>query len=188
MTGCHVLALDLVRNWSFENVIAPESSIKVNGRPPEMVFKKTYNRPNSLHIHRRRPSILIDMDIPSESSSRAESPTRRNFISPIPEDSIPSPPLSPTSDQRQFNGFGSLLRSAKRVSRVAEFDLSSFGDFSSPTQPAPASEEKIIQGKATKSSPQEVEVSKSSKLAGVGSLMAPKSAVNVPEFDMDNFF
>jgi hypothetical protein len=79
--------------------------------------------------------------------------------------------------QRQASGFGNLLKSAKKVSRVAEFDLSSFGDFSS-----------LPEEIKYESPSQEEHFDKSTKSTGVGSLMTPKNAVKVPEFDMNNFF
>jgi hypothetical protein len=123
------------------------------------------------------------MDLSSDPPSRSDSPIWLRAPSPIPEDSVledsvtVSPPLSLTM-QRQTSGFGDLLKSAKLVSRVAEFDLSSFGDFSTPQ----------LEGPKYKPPLQEEQTHKPAKPIGVGNLMAPKNAVNVPEFDMNNFF
>lgn len=90
--------------------------------------------------------------------------------------------------QRQTSVFGTLLKSAKKVSRVAEFDMSNFGDFSVPARttaliPTPERLNNSDSSKQKDEAPP-----KDTKPKGIGSLMAPKKTVDVPEFDMNSFF
>ena len=102
-TGCHVLALDLVRSWPF----AKPSDTRT--RP--LVSHRLSTSPTSAHrilAHRRRSSILVDIQLPSEVHSRAPSP------------------ISSTSPARQE--VTSLIKQAKKEAvSVPEFDASAFG-------------------------------------------------------------
>lgn len=193
--GCHVLALDLVKNWTFttpEDLLPSQPPVQLNGQLPHLEPAPQTQRPPLAAHHHRRPSILIDMDLSSEPASRTDDPSQLRLPSPIPENGTLSPPQSPTLMQRQTSGFGTLLKSAKKVSRVAEFDMSSFGDFSLSASPAPSSPAPtpLPDHNTSPSPPKQKDEAppKDVKPKGIGSLMAPKKTVDVPEFDMNSFF
>ncbi|KAF7339596.1 WD repeat protein [Mycena sanguinolenta] len=76
--GCQVLALDLVRSWTFDRpsmVQRPASPPPKETAPPSPTISR---RPKFAlgPVMRRRSSIAIDMDIPSFPPTRASSPTR----------------------------------------------------------------------------------------------------------------
>jgi len=129
--GCHALALDLVKHWSFdrpalssERFAAPPSPSRatvearnehVSARPP---------RPSYLN---RRRSLIIDMDIPSLPPSRTNtppaSPRREVAASSQPTVSTPTPD---TDSIARKAGLGNLMKSAKRDVQVPEFDMDAF--------------------------------------------------------------
>ncbi|KAL1677484.1 RAVE protein 1 C terminal-domain-containing protein [Schizophyllum commune] len=118
--GCHILALDLVRSWSFERPAAPIRAI--NGadefKPPASPVAQRSHFHHTLH--HRRSSMIIDMDIPS--SSPSPSP---DVPTPIPEE----PEKKPEADgdlQARKAGLGSLMQTAKKDVTVPEFDINSF--------------------------------------------------------------
>ncbi|KAI5897900.1 uncharacterized protein SCHCODRAFT_02565349 [Schizophyllum commune H4-8] len=118
--GCHILALDLVRSWSFERPAAPVRA--TNGtdefKPPTSPVTQRSHFHHTLH--HRRSSMIIDMDIPS--SSPSPSP---DVPTPIPEE----PAKKPEADgdlQARKAGLGSLMQTAKKDVTVPEFDINSF--------------------------------------------------------------
>lgn len=125
LAGCHALALDLVRSWSFERPSTAMHEI----RPSAMDEGKKIAAPIPSRplfplepALRRRSSILIDMDIPSlpptrKGSPEKELPLKPHVIEPIQEES--------DLYARQA-GLGKLMKSAKRDVQVPEFDMNAF--------------------------------------------------------------
>jgi hypothetical protein len=120
-----MLALDLVRSWSFERPSAPELfPSTIYAAPPS----PTRERHTSLFA--RQPSVYIDMDLPSAGTTHA-APTRPG--SPTQQVAVPSL-LDPDRDVTQIEedaiarkaGIGSLMKSAKRDVQVPEFDMGAF--------------------------------------------------------------
>lgn len=112
--GCHALALDLVRTWSFER---PTAISRVDVKlPPSPQFSR-----RSLTVHpflRRASSILIDIDVDIHTPSGQNTPR-------------------PTHQQAQGKegepdrlarkaGLGSLIKSAKHDVQLPEFDINAF--------------------------------------------------------------
>lgn len=126
--GCHVLALNLMKTWEFDRPTSVTrgplfgQTVVTNGgldgptsptrREPDILIKPA---------HRRRTSIMIDMDIKSNPPTRAPSPKRK----PLPglkEDSLAA---EEDSTARQ-KGIGRLFSSAKQDTVVPEFNMDSF--------------------------------------------------------------
>jgi hypothetical protein len=118
-----VLALDLVHSWSFERPsIVRERPLNgsASSELPLSPRRLTFSLQSAI---RRRNSILIDMDIPSEPPTRHASP-ERGMPPTIPED---SEPVAKEGDLfARKAGLGSLMKSAKQDVKVPEFDLSAF--------------------------------------------------------------
>ena len=123
--GCHGLALDLVRSWSFDR----PSTISRDTTRPTMPPSPTASRFALEPALRRRASIMIDMDVETAPPTRRPSPTRElspvREITPIAE----TPKLqAPDGDLVQRKaGIGSLMKAAKQNVQVAEFDMGAFG-------------------------------------------------------------
>ncbi|KAJ7596877.1 RAVE protein 1 C terminal-domain-containing protein [Mycena floridula] len=124
--GCHALALDLVRTWSFErpSILIPSTSSTSNNQveetPPSPVVPR---RPllGMQHI-RRRSSMVIDMDIPSLPPTRPASPLADSRPAVIKEE-----PESQEGDLfARKAGLGSLMKTAKQDVKIAEFDMNAF--------------------------------------------------------------
>ncbi|KAF9270044.1 WD repeat-containing protein [Marasmius fiardii PR-910] len=116
--GCHVLALDLVRSWSFEYPVLHEKEQSVNDSPRPS--SPSTSRKSIFSLHRRRSSMMIDMDIPSFPPTRKASPERKP--TPIPEE-----PIKNESDLfARRAGLGSLMQSAKQDVKVPDFDMNAF--------------------------------------------------------------
>ncbi|KAJ3916631.1 RAVE protein 1 C terminal-domain-containing protein [Lentinula edodes] len=130
--GCHILALDLVQSWSFDRPTAlprpsprngdRNSSSSPNYNGVATTHRSTYSLAPSL---RRQSSIMIDMDIPSIPPTRAVSPegkSRSLKTSSIQEEHAP--------DEGDLvakkAGLGSLMKSAKQVAQVPDFDMGAF--------------------------------------------------------------
>ncbi|KAF9479728.1 hypothetical protein BDN70DRAFT_906163 [Pholiota conissans] len=122
--GCHVLALDLVRSWSFERPSTAMHEVR-----PSIADEATpFATPIPTHplfplepALRRRSSILIDMDISSLPPTRKASPDKSLSLQ------HPIEPIQEESDlyARQA-GLGKLMKSAKRDVQVPEFDMNAF--------------------------------------------------------------
>ncbi|KAJ7487439.1 RAVE protein 1 C terminal-domain-containing protein [Mycena galericulata] len=123
--GCQVLALDLVRSWSFDQPSIQRQSIR-----PTMDKTTTTPGANTLRrptfslgsAMRRQSSIIIDMDIPSLPPTRSTSPVSAQRIPVIAEE--------PANEQGDLiarkAGLGNLMKSAKQNVKVPEFDLNAF--------------------------------------------------------------
>lgn len=116
--GCHALALDLVRSWSFER---PSISVPAPTEHPPTPYA-TLRRSLALDPKlRRRSSIMIDIDIASPASTRKVSPERSLVRAPTQETIKEEGDLL-----ARKAGLGSLLKSAKQDVRVPEFNMDSF--------------------------------------------------------------
>ncbi|RDB29031.1 Regulator of V-ATPase in vacuolar membrane protein 1 [Hypsizygus marmoreus] len=116
--GCHVLALDLVRSWSFDR-----PSVVIHDVLDEQPPTSPTLRRSKFDLSSRRRSIMIDMQLPSQPPTRSASPERPpKGISTIIEEQIPD-------DGDLFARkveLGNLMKSAKQDVKVPEFDMSSF--------------------------------------------------------------
>jgi hypothetical protein len=128
-----VLALDLVRSWSFDR---PSTYIPVEAITSNTDHIEMPTLPLSPALRhqifamgpaiRKRSSILIDVDIPTEP------PTRKG--SPAPEEGRPrvSVPIAQDTIQEEGDlfarkaGLGSLIKTAKQDVKVPEFDMNAF--------------------------------------------------------------
>lgn len=70
--------------------------------------------------HKRRSSILIDMDVPSLPSTRAASPKSSA------EQDEEAPMRTDASKPTSSSGLGSLMKTAKHDVSVPEFDMNAF--------------------------------------------------------------
>ncbi|KAI0082261.1 hypothetical protein K474DRAFT_1742410 [Panus rudis PR-1116 ss-1] len=120
--GCHVLALDIVRSWSFE-------------RPSVVVRDTRYRPPSPLTTRfalepalRRRASILIDMDIKSDPPTRPASPVHAppNGVGISASSAIEDKVANEGDLIARKAGIGSLMKSAKQDVSVPEFDMNAF--------------------------------------------------------------
>jgi hypothetical protein len=128
--GCHVLALDLVRSWSFDRpstVLHVDSEIPDTGHlemptPISPTFRPMF--PLEPHL-RRRSSIMIDMDITTEPPTRRASPDTGtvNGHIPIAQDTIKEEEGDLFARKA---GLGNLMKSAKKHIEVPEFSMDSF--------------------------------------------------------------
>lgn len=122
LIGCHVLALDLVRSWSFPR---PSTAIRESRMSSisDNLLSPIPSRPlfPLEPALRRRSSIMIDMDIASLPPTRMGSPHRpaneSQKIETIPEES---------DFLARQAGLGNLMKSAKHDVKVPEFDLNAF--------------------------------------------------------------
>jgi len=122
--GCHVLALDLVRSWSFARpstaVHSPRGSATAERGT---IVVPSPSRPFALEpALRRRSSIMIDMDILSLPPTRKPSPVKntkpnQHSIETIQEES---------DFFARKAGLGNLMKSAKQDVKVPEFDMDAF--------------------------------------------------------------
>jgi hypothetical protein len=119
-SGCHVLALDLVRSWSFaQPVLAPKTG-DVNSRT---ILSPLPNRLFALGASVRRSSILIDMDLSSIPTSRRGSFSIKEGV----KTQQPAESVQEDNDLlARRAGIGKLIKSAKQDLQVPEFDLSAF--------------------------------------------------------------
>ncbi|KAJ7076559.1 RAVE protein 1 C terminal-domain-containing protein [Mycena belliarum] len=123
--GCHVLALDLVRSWTFN-----QPSMQPNAPSPAsdqtMPPSPTVSRRPTFALGpamRRRSSMVIDMDIPSLPPTRSTSPVLVPQKPPV----IIEEPGDEEADLKARNlGLGNLMKSAKRDVNVPEFDMNAF--------------------------------------------------------------
>lgn len=123
--GCHVLALDLVKSWSFDRphmmvLDAPaRTNKKENARPTSSISRRSMFD----HAMRRRSTILIDMQIPSLPPTRPTSP-------PLQANGVPKIEEEHYSNDRDSVarkvGLGNLMKSARQDIQVPEFDMNSF--------------------------------------------------------------
>ncbi|EKM61140.1 uncharacterized protein PHACADRAFT_134380 [Phanerochaete carnosa HHB-10118-sp] len=120
--GCHALALDLVRTWSFERPSTVVHDSPVIRHPPSPIIARFALEPGM----RRQSSIMIDMDIPTEPPTRSASPIRG-----LPNGAGPSSDAEVLEESNgdlvaRKAGMGRLLKSAKQDVQVPEFDMNAF--------------------------------------------------------------
>jgi RAVE protein 1 C terminal len=127
--GCHVLALDLVRSWSFARPAVPRTM------PPGANFglvpapSPTAARHSQFGINahaRRQSSILIDMEVPSDPSTRRASPVPSSESMTLGLDRSEEKTENESDLFARKAGMGNLLKSAKQNVQVPEFDMNSF--------------------------------------------------------------
>ncbi|KAF9455073.1 hypothetical protein P691DRAFT_770160 [Macrolepiota fuliginosa MF-IS2] len=138
--GCHVLALDLVRSWSFERPSTAMHRKAPEEESPTMMDVGKISLPPSPTVTRRpmfplepalrrRSSIKIDMDILSLPPTRSASPERvdgnaEKRLSPVVST---VPVIKEESDLfARKAGLGNLMKSAKQDVQVPEFDMNAF--------------------------------------------------------------
>ena len=148
--GCHILALDLVRSWSFARPAGAASTSIANMLLPRIPTSPlAFTAPFALAARMRRESkILIDMDMLTEPPTRRASPELK-----VPDESeswnnvgtpgFTSSSLPGTKGESGLDelahlkdegdllsrkaGLGNLIKSAKQNVQVPDFDMSSFG-------------------------------------------------------------
>ena len=116
--GCHVLALDLVRTWSFQrpSVVLPDKKPIANPEPSSPILTRLTLEPALRH----RASVLIDMD----PISRPESPAP-NTVDTKAHAQHEQPKVEDDAIARKA-GLGSLMKTAKQNVSVPEFDMGAF--------------------------------------------------------------
>ncbi|KAI0348528.1 hypothetical protein BDW22DRAFT_1350758 [Trametopsis cervina] len=121
--GCHALALDLVRTWSFARPSTAVHDSPVMRPPPSPLATRFALEP----AMRRRSSILIDMDIPTAPPTRAGSPVPQVPSNGTPEGEGEVMQQKESADLvARKAGMGRLLKSAKQDVQVPEFDMGAF--------------------------------------------------------------
>ena len=119
-TGCHALALELVSSWSFDRptnplALTPSNAYIETDTVPPLPDSPTRRRkplPGMPTLGRRRSSIIVDIDVPSDPSTRSTSPE--------PSKAAEVQPPGPKAE------FKSLLRTAKQDVSVPEFSMDAF--------------------------------------------------------------
>lgn len=123
LLGCHALALDLVRTWSFERPSTAVRESPIMRHPPSPLATRFALEP----AMRRQSSIMIDMDIPTAPSTRSASPTRR---APNSTSSAETEVMQPQQENGDLvarkAGMGRLMKSAKQDVQVPDFDMNAF--------------------------------------------------------------
>jgi hypothetical protein len=120
--GCHALALDLVRSWSFDrpSVATHDPMQQIAPASPTTMRRMLAFEP----AMRRRSSIMIDMDLSTAP------PTRRPSPEPGETGEQPSTLMETINEDGDLiarkAGLGSLLKTAKHHVQVPEFDIDSF--------------------------------------------------------------
>ncbi|KAJ7492768.1 RAVE protein 1 C terminal-domain-containing protein [Mycena latifolia] len=123
--GCQVLALDLVRSWTFDRPSmqpSPLAPVVDETMPPSPTVSR---RPKFAlgPAMRRRSSMIIDMDIPSLPPTRSTSPVSVARKPPV----IIEESANEEGDLVARNlGLGNLMKSAKKDVKVPEFDMNAF--------------------------------------------------------------
>ncbi|KAF9527801.1 RAVE protein 1 C terminal-domain-containing protein [Crepidotus variabilis] len=113
--GCHVLALDLIRSWSFARPSIPVRTTSEANGPPLASPTPRFFEPAML----RRTSILIDMDPTSMPPTRISSPAVLNGQQ--------AEQAKEESDKvARKAGIGNLMKTAKHDVQVPEFDMNAF--------------------------------------------------------------
>lgn len=124
LPGCHVLALDLVRSWSFARPSTairntPASSDQVTTASPKP-SRPVFPLEPAL---RRHSSIMIDMDIASLPATRRASPD--GIVQNGKEHPIET--IQEESDLlARKAGLGSLMKFAKQDVKVPDFNMDAF--------------------------------------------------------------
>ncbi|KAK7468733.1 regulator of (H+)-ATPase in vacuolar membrane [Stygiomarasmius scandens] len=125
--GCHVLALDLVRSWTFERpapIVNGGSSDKNDIGPPPSPSTSRHSLFSDQARHLlRRSSMMIDMDISSYPTTRATSPVPEGQDSNIKN---PEPTQEEPDLMARKAGLGNLMKSARQDVKVPDFDINAF--------------------------------------------------------------
>ncbi|KAI0830734.1 WD repeat-containing protein [Trametes gibbosa] len=123
--GCHVLALDLVRSWSFQRPSTVMRDSRATLRSPSPVSTRFALEPALRH----KSSILIDIDVTTAPPTRRASPSRSPSRGGSPLRSVEKEELK-LNDEGDLvarkAGIGSLIKSAKQDVKVPEFDMGAF--------------------------------------------------------------
>ncbi|TFK30799.1 WD repeat-containing protein [Coprinopsis marcescibilis] len=115
--GCHALALDLVRSWSFARPsthLAPHPTSPLHSPKTSRIFPLE-------PVLNRRASILIDIDVTALPPSRTETPKQQHGET-----------LSSNANEDIHDlfarkaGLGNLMKTAKQNVQIPEFDMNSF--------------------------------------------------------------
>ncbi|KAI1793966.1 RAVE protein 1 C terminal-domain-containing protein [Ganoderma leucocontextum] len=120
--GCHALALDLVRSWSFQRPSTVDRDSRFMLRPRSPISTRFALEPALRH----NSSILIDIDVTTAPPTRRASPTRSptRGASPVP---MVKEEFKEEGDLvARKAGIGSLMKSAKQDVKVPEFDMNAF--------------------------------------------------------------
>ena len=113
-----MLALDLVKSWSFERPTASLPSSQITAPPSPNVSRAVF----ALEPARRhRSSILIDMNINSLPPTGATSPMQRE----VRAEPLEALTVEPDSFARKA-GIGTLMQAAKKDVQIPDFDMNSF--------------------------------------------------------------
>lgn len=129
--GCHVLALDLVRSWSFDrptSLLPPSPTVSTSSHevgedaPPSPTTSRRSKFSLQSAAMRRRSSMSIDMDITSLPPTQTASPESKGHRPPtIPEEANQAEDLI-----ARKTALGNLMKSAKQDVKVPEFDMNAF--------------------------------------------------------------
>ncbi|KAA1467902.1 hypothetical protein DENSPDRAFT_906985 [Dentipellis sp. KUC8613] len=120
--GCHVLALDLVRSWSFDR---PSTAVHEPTRPSAPPSPTSPRRLFAMEpALRRRSSIMIDMDVSTAPPTRHSSPEPGTPAKPAPQ--APETIKEEGDLLARKAGLGNLMKSAKQDVQVPEFDMNAF--------------------------------------------------------------
>ncbi|RDX52017.1 hypothetical protein OH76DRAFT_1400924 [Lentinus brumalis] len=121
--GCHALALNLVRTWSFQRPSTVVRDTRALRRPPSPLSTRFALEP----ALRRQSSILIDIDMDTAPPTRRASPSRSPTRGTSPVRSSAKEELKDEGDLvARKAGIGSLMKSAKQDVKVPEFDMNAF--------------------------------------------------------------
>ncbi|KAF8213200.1 WD repeat-containing protein [Mycena galopus ATCC 62051] len=125
--GCQVLALDLVRSWTFDRPSMMQHRPATPPPAPETAPPSpTISRRPKFALGpaiRRRSSIIIDMDIPSLPPTRSSSPVR---VTEKPSAIIEEPGNEEGDLIARKAGLGNLMKTAKQDVTVPDFDMNAF--------------------------------------------------------------
>lgn len=122
--GCHALALDLVRTWSFQRPSTVVRDSRALFRPPSPYISTRFALEPAL---RRQSSILIDIDVSTAPPTRRASPSRSPTRGTSPVPGVVKEEMKPEGDLvARKAGIGSLIKSAKQDVKVPEFDMNAF--------------------------------------------------------------
>lgn len=116
--GCHVMALDLVRTWSFQrpSLIVPDRKPKANPEPSSPISTRLTLEPALRH----RASVFIDMDPVTRPASPAPNAVDASARSPHGQ------PKEEGDALTRKAGLGILMKTAKQNVSVPEFDMGAF--------------------------------------------------------------
>ncbi|KAF9244559.1 RAVE protein 1 C terminal-domain-containing protein [Melanogaster broomeanus] len=125
--GCHALALDLVRSWSFER---PTAIVHIDAGAGNGLIARP-SSPLSSHkslaadsFLRRRSSILIDIDVAY--TTPPTTPSRKRSLERVVPHDVAQETIKEGDLVARKAGLGSLIKSAKHDVQVPEFNMNAF--------------------------------------------------------------